>query len=519
MISQAPGPSPFKFLTFLLLLGLMAGCVQFKPAKLYDRMEITPPPAKTKSLSSVVEPVIFQDDDTNVWGLEKNSCQEGRLTQEITHSGTQAIFISWNREAKGCAFSGIGFGWDDYFGKDLSEIVEYAGIEFYVRSAKGKMFGLPIVLELEDYSGGMGFAYTGNKYFERYYIDEAWQKVVVPLRSFDIETENLDFSNIKQLQLEFQQSGSIYLDDIRLVFVEAEPETVWLEEAVQPASPALPVVLFGDTFINNHGWGLIEGPCRKMGIEDTDYTEGQKSIHIQWEITSPDCRNVAFGLNWNQWHPIDLTPEMAGASLVFDLKNPGQTVDHLTVSVVFEDYSGVSNQVQLKGDYVQGGVFDHEWRQVTIPLSDFRGSADLSNLKQLFFRFEGKGDLFMDRIQLVKSPPAGGALPEIRYFDGSGNQYHLKTGVAEYKPVQPRESSSGVYSGGAYAKVALSSTQFKRLLDKALQLAADPLQQTPNRVKGSGVVEITDQYGQKSFILARGSAGRMELEKLLKDLF
>ena len=126
--------------------------------------------------------------------------------------------MSWNRDVKGCKFAGIGIGWDGYAGKDLSEIMDYVAIQMYVRTQKGKSFGLPFVLTLEDYSGGMGFCYTSNKYFERTAIDEEWQKVIVPLADFDTEKENLDPSNIKQLQIELQQSGSVYLDDIKLIF-------------------------------------------------------------------------------------------------------------------------------------------------------------------------------------------------------------------------------------------------------------------------------------------------------------
>ena len=96
-------------------------------------------------------------------------------------------------------------GWDDYVGKNLAPLIEHAAFEMYVRAKKGKAFGLPLVFTLEDYSGVMAFCYTANKYFERTTLDEEWQKVVVPLKDFNDEGEGIDYSNIKQLQIEMQQ--------------------------------------------------------------------------------------------------------------------------------------------------------------------------------------------------------------------------------------------------------------------------------------------------------------------------
>jgi hypothetical protein len=112
----------------------------------------------------------------------------------------------------------------------------------------------------------MGFAYTGNKYFERTAIDEEWQKVEVPLSAFDVEVENLDPSNIKQLMLELQQSGSIYIDDIKLVFYEEPPADVYLSEQKVPDAPALPVQVFDDAFINNNGWGMLKDDCQNTRL-------------------------------------------------------------------------------------------------------------------------------------------------------------------------------------------------------------------------------------------------------------
>ena len=274
-------------------LCLLASCVQFKTAQLYDGDEPTPPLTKPDDLSLIVEPTIYSDDHTDVWGLEEDVCKNISVTTDVVYSGTEAIEATWNRYAKGCKWAGIGIGWDGYAGKDLTEIMDFAAIQFYVRSKEGKMFGLPIVLTLEDYSGGMGFAYTGNKYFERTGIDEEWQRVAVPLSAFDVEVENLDPSNIKQLMLELQQSGSIYIDDIKLVFYEEPPQDIYLSEQKVPDAPALPVQVFDDAFINNNGWGILEDDCQHVRLVNDTYAGGQKAIKVDWNAKE-GCKLVSF---------------------------------------------------------------------------------------------------------------------------------------------------------------------------------------------------------------------------------
>ncbi len=404
-------PSPFSFwskkLTGISLCGalfLCAGCVEFKKMSLYSGEEVVSPAPRPNKIDLVVEPIIFEEDATDVWGLETTVCKEAGLSYDIASSGTTSILLTWDRNVKGCEWAGIGIGWDSYAGKDISEIIDYAAIEMQVRSHEGKMFGLPIVLTLEDYSGGMGFAYTGNKYFERPFIDEEWQKVVVPLNTFDMQIENLDPTNIKQIMFELQQSGSIYLDDIKLVFYQEEPQQPWLVEAPLPDPLAMPQVLFDDAFINNNGWGLMTDDCRTFTISTTEHTQGTRSIHTQWDAAPDDCKNITIGVSWHKWYPVDLTSIVATTQLTFQVKTAGGTFSELPVAVVLEDYGQVqAAPALLRSSYVTGGKYDTEWKTVTIPLAALSEGIDRTNVKQLLFRFKESGDIFIDDIRLQNS--------------------------------------------------------------------------------------------------------------------
>jgi hypothetical protein len=381
---------------------LTSACVQVKKATLYDGVEVVAPPVKPTDISLLVEPEIYSDDATDVWGLEKNVCQDASTTNTFVHSGSEALQITWNRDAEGCKWSGIGIGWDAYAGKDLSEVMDYVAVQMYVRTQKGKSFGLPIVLTLEDYSGGMGFSYTGNKYFERTTLDEQWQKVVVPLNSFEIEKENLDPTNIKQLQIELQQSGSIYLDDISLVFYEPEPQKPWLEEEILPNPTAMPIQILADAFINNNAWGLISDDCQTIELSDKEHSEGQKSLHVKWDNNAGECNLTAFGASWNKWHPVDMTNILSTTAFQFDIKTASGSVDQLPLKIGFEDYERAKVFVELESKFVAGGKYVNSWKKVTVPLSALPASVDFTRIKQLYIELEKSGEVYIDNLRLVK---------------------------------------------------------------------------------------------------------------------
>ena len=185
-------------LASLAALIALTGCVQFQSRQLYSGVEPAPVPERPRTLALAVEPEIYADaDDDTVWFQDDARCTQGAVTSDVVYDGQRAVAVTWDRNVEGCEWAGLGFGWDNWVGKDLSEVFPYAAIQMRVRSAEGRMYGLPIVLTLEDYAGGMGFAYTANQYFERPFIDEEWQTVTVPLADFDLSVENLDPTNVK----------------------------------------------------------------------------------------------------------------------------------------------------------------------------------------------------------------------------------------------------------------------------------------------------------------------------------
>ncbi|MEM1216773.1 MAG: hypothetical protein AAGJ82_13850, partial [Bacteroidota bacterium] len=322
---------------------------------------------------------------------------------DVVYSGDRALKVTWNRDPSRCEWAGFGIGWDDWVGKDLSDIFEYAAIQMQVRTVEGKMFGLPAVLTFEDYSGGMAFAYVGASYFERTNLDEEWQKVTVPLQNFDINTENLDPSNIKQLMFELQQGGAIYLDDIKLIFYTPPPPVVYLPDEPEERQPTYPITLFADDFVNGNGWGLLADDCQRIQLTNDAPLEGQRVIHAEWDTSKEDCYSVAIGASWNQWFPVNLQKEKGDLYLSLAIKSEATLADLANVRIGFEDYERAKSFVSVETKYLSGSYQPGQWQTVRIPISAFdQAPFDMQRVKQLYIRMEGAGECWLDDIQLVR---------------------------------------------------------------------------------------------------------------------
>ncbi len=95
----------------------------------------------------------------------------------------------------------------------------------------------------------------------------------------------------------------------------------------------------------------------------------------------------------------------------------------------------------------------------------------------------------------------------VTYHDGSGNGYRFwkdsegEDARFEYSPVQPKESSTGMYSGGEPAKGVLSSKQVRELWERILRLESDATLREEARAKGTGTFGLKDPSGNREFII------------------
>lgn len=392
-----------RLFAFVGLSTLMAGCVQFQPRQLYSGVEPAPAPERPRTINLAVEPVIYDDaDDDTVWFQDDARCTQGELTSEMVYRGERAVRVSWDRSVEGCEWAGFGFGWDGWAGKDLSQVLPYAAVEMYVRAEEGRLYGLPVVLTLEDYSGGMGFAYTNNQYFERPFIDEEWQRVVVPLNDFDLEAERLDATNVKQLMFELQGSGTVYIDAVNLVWYEPEPEEPWIDLPERPDPTALPITLFSDSFINDDGWGLVNDACQSVALVDDGAAEGSVAIQMEWDATVSGCYQGSAGVSWAKWYPVNATPIAGDAAIQLQVRVLEGNIEASTARIGLQDYTNRVSSVPISARFSDATTLSTEWATLTIPFAALEGDADFATVKQLLFQLEGAGEILVDDIRLIR---------------------------------------------------------------------------------------------------------------------
>lgn len=104
------------------------------------------------------------------------------------------------------------------------------------------------------------------------------------------------------------------------------------------------------------------------------------------------------------------------------------------------------------------------------------------------------------------------------YYDAARNKYVLKGNELEYIPVNKKESSSGMYSGGTYESRELSNGQREKLELLFNAALADTIAQTDKNIKPNSAIEISCDSRKISFILKAKSAINISINSFLKQL-
>lgn len=157
-------------------------------------------------------------DQSSSWIKKANVCLEIKSIENIFFSGSKCMHWKWNKNAGNCEWLGMGFGWDGWQGKDMSNIIDKAAIQLKVRSVNGILKSLPLAACLEDYSGTQLWIGFKPQTIESSIISEEWSNVILPIREFEWEiAPNFDPSNVKQFIVQFEAEGEIYVDQIEVI--------------------------------------------------------------------------------------------------------------------------------------------------------------------------------------------------------------------------------------------------------------------------------------------------------------
>jgi len=205
-------------LYFLPLLTACAagreGWVRAGERNLYDSM----PAADNRSINGFSEVDVFTDFiDNSVWVSKEAGCVRMEKENNHTFSGPGALHLTWDKVSGGCTWIGLGFGWNNWAPKDMNEVIDSAALQLQVKSAGGTFSNLPVAFGLEDYAGGQAWYGFNNTLASGSFNDSAWTAVTIPLRNFPFAAGDVDPGKMKQLIIQLEGDGNIYLDNIRII--------------------------------------------------------------------------------------------------------------------------------------------------------------------------------------------------------------------------------------------------------------------------------------------------------------
>ncbi|MFT4662706.1 MAG: hypothetical protein ACI8XB_002999 [Patiriisocius sp.] len=161
---------------------------------------------------------IFSDRMSDeIWSSKEGDCLVVTQEDSITYSGSGSVHLKWDKISGDCPWLGMGFGWDGWSGKNLSKIYETSAIQFKIRSGGEPMKSLPVAFCMEDYSNLQAWTGFSRKMLDTETISDEWSTMTIPILSFNWEEFEADITNVKQLMIQFEAAGDVYIDDVKIV--------------------------------------------------------------------------------------------------------------------------------------------------------------------------------------------------------------------------------------------------------------------------------------------------------------
>lgn len=210
----------FRLLVVFILLQRVvmaqsgATWVHVEPKGLYD----VDTPADTNTWNRFKSVYIYSDDTgSEVWISKEKHCVTMERVSTPVSEGDYSLHITWDKVTGGCAWIGMGFGWEDWQAKDMSALLDDAAVQLKVRAATGSFSNLPVAFAFEDYSGVQTYCGFNAKQASGRFNDQTWTTVEIPLSDFPFLRNGADLSKVKQFMIQLEGAGDVYVDDIRLI--------------------------------------------------------------------------------------------------------------------------------------------------------------------------------------------------------------------------------------------------------------------------------------------------------------
>ncbi|NND95250.1 MAG: hypothetical protein HKN45_10315 [Flavobacteriales bacterium] len=197
-----------------ILIGiLLSGCIA--QMEVFDQQSDQ---SEIPHIGNFYATTVYEDHMSDeVWVSPLPSCITLKTQSEKVYSGDKALHVVWDKGAAACDWIGIGFGWDGWSGKNLGYIYDRSAIRFRMRTDGKPLNSLPVAMGLECYDGTSAWVGFNRKMIQGDQIGQEWTDVIIPILAFNWGEMDADITNIKQLQIEFQASGNLYIDNVEII--------------------------------------------------------------------------------------------------------------------------------------------------------------------------------------------------------------------------------------------------------------------------------------------------------------
>lgn len=188
---------------------------------LIDKIEIGGASANAVSTSKFGKTItqnfpayIFKDDLTYAWGMGNYPGKLIELNSIKSYQGNKSIHANWNQDESGKQIRQIGMNWEHWQAIAFPDSINSYGLQFYINySEKNTLDNIKI--GFESYNGKSILLPIKPNYVS-IVSDNNWQLVSIPFSEFNFAEIGFDVNRFKQLTIEFNNSGEIWLDEIFL---------------------------------------------------------------------------------------------------------------------------------------------------------------------------------------------------------------------------------------------------------------------------------------------------------------
>ena len=340
---------------------------------------------------------IFTDEIRNTWGTEKDACREFTVVDSIKKAGASSLLITWDKSKKGCDWIGSGWAWNNWQVVDMSSIVDTWAVRFWVRTKEGKMANIPINLSFtDDGNKSSETVKVSDKFFKGPGIDENWKEVIIPLTYFRFIPKGVNTTGINLMLMTLEGTGSIYIDEFQLIDLSTVTEN-------KQTNTFIATNVFTDAITNT--WGIDKDACREFVTVTDIKKNGTSSLYMSWDKSKKGCDVINAGIAWNNWQSVNMVDIINTWSLHFWIRTKDGKMTTIPLNLSFiDDGNAVSKNIDISNKYYKGTEIDENWKEVTIPLTEFgckEAGLNLFDIRQLIMTFEGAASIYIDDIQFI----------------------------------------------------------------------------------------------------------------------